>query len=413
MKLGMVAGMSTYSSAFYLKSALAGLISLASVSASAAEVSIFARFSPDPADPYNDTFRNTTPNSGYCSIVPAQCKLRNQFSIAFSGSTNWSPIAAEHTDVRQGAMIKVPGDWRSVSIIGPHGISRQLELRIVGFGAAYALSTNVEEIAPSHGDLWYGRSWLYSPSPCVSSGHYIFNQHSYTFFWGTPSSAVCGKTARVDIPSLTLRNFNFMYELRAPNPLDMPLGTYTGQLNYTMGPGQDFDFGDLLIPDESLLTVNFSLEVLHLLKVQFPPGSDRLSLNPQGGWQQWVLHGRRPEKLFANQNFQLWASSPFKMQLQCQYTVSDQCGIQNEVGDLVPVETRITLPPGLLNSTNAPVNRHLLSISTPSIFHPSYYVDDGRATLNFEVGKSSVAQMTNHSGSRYAGNVTVVWDADI
>ncbi len=410
--------MSMYSSVFYLRFALAGVISLASISTLAAEISVSAKFAPDAGNPQNNNFQNTTPNSGFCRDFPVQCGT-SLFSISFPGSTSQSSIVASQSDMRKSAMIKVPSEWRRVDVVGPGGNSKVLEFRVVGFGADYLTSFDVRELTglsdlfQAHAALWHGGQWVDAPSPCMNSPLSGANPTLYRFFWRIPSAVPCGKLAKIDIPGLRLSRFSLMYELKAPNPLEMSLGTYTGKLAYLMGPGQDFDFGDLLIPSESSLTLNFSLEVLHLLKVQFPPGSDRLTLNPQGGWQQWVLHGRRPEKLFGNQNFQLWASSPFKMQLQCQYAVGDQCGIQNEVGDLVPVETRITLPPGLLNETNAPVNRHLLSISTPSIFHPTYYVDDGRATLNFEVGKSSVVQMTNHSGSRYVGNVTVVWDADI
>ncbi|TKK39231.1 hypothetical protein PflCFBP13517_22995 [Pseudomonas fluorescens] len=192
----------------------------------------------------------------------------------------------------------------------------------------------------------------------------------------------------------------------------MEIGTYSGSAIYTIGPGGDFDFGDVLASNDTTLIFNFTLSVEHILKVQFPPGADRLAMIPDGGWQQWLHRGRRPEKLLANQNFQMWASSQFKMQLQCQYSVANQCGIQNESGHLVPVETRVTLPSGLINESNLPVSRQLLS-SDSSIFHPSYYVDNGRATLHFEVGRESVEQMTAHAGTRYSGNVIVVWDSQI
>ncbi len=341
------------------------------------------------------------------------------YSLSFLGTTTRPPLAADQTDIRQSAMVKVPTDWRKVNVAASGGDSKIVEVRIVGFGAKLFSTVNVLDLTgestnfDAHDALWHGGRWGYAASPCTIAAAGGLTASYYQFFWYFPSSMPCGKFAKIDMPGVYFSDFSFMYELKTPNPLDMPQGDYTGQLTYTVGPGQDFDFGDLLIPDDNALTLNFTLEVSHIFQVLFPPGSDRLALIPQGGWQQWVLHGRRPEKLFANQNFQLWASSLFKMQLQCQYTVGDQCGIQNEAGDLVPVETRVTLPPGLLSETNTPVNRHLLSISTPSIFHSTYYIDDGRATLNFEVGKSSVVQMTNHSGSRYVGNVTVVWDADI
>ena len=101
------------------------------------------------------------------------------------------------------------------------------------------------------------------------------------------------------------------------------------------------------------------------------------------------------------------------MQLQCQHTVGEQCGIRNESGHLVPVETRVTLPAGITGSSGMAVNRQLLSATNATNFLPSHYVDNGRASLHFEVGRDSVKDMTEHAGSRYAGNVTIIWDGQI
>lgn len=221
------------------------------------------------------------------------------------------------------------------------------------------------------------------------------------------------KKANFDIESLGLDVVNIAYELVTPDPLSMAIGTYHGSVDYSVGPGGDFDFGDILQPSDSVLTLKFTLSVMHILKVQFPPGADRLSLIPDGGWQQWLHRGRRPEKLFANQSFQFWNSARFKMQLKCDYTVGEQCGIRNESGHLVPVETRVTLPAGVAALSGMPVNRHLLSATHATNFMSTQYVDNGRASLHFEVGRDSVKEMTEHAGSRYSGNVTIIWDSQV
>ena len=115
----------------------------------------------------------------------------------------------------------------------------------------------------------------------------------------------------------------------------------------------------------------------------------------------------------ANKNFKMWSSSQFSMEMQCEYLVATQCAIQNAAGHTVPVETRVTLPSGMLDALNRPVERVLLS-TTPAVFSPSHYVDNGQASLHFEVARDQTHSMINdHSGSTYRGNITVIWDSEI
>lgn len=304
-------------------------------------------------------------------------------------------------------MLKVPRSFKEVTVKSLTGEERIVQVRVVGFGARYNVTPAI-----AHAAVW-GSSWVNAPANCSSSGVGSGNGNVYTFFWLFNNNNACIKTARSALSSFYYDSFSFAYELNTPDPLQMSAGQYSGSVTYSLGPYGDFDFGDVFIPQDQELKLNFTLSVEHIFNVVFPVGADRLTLVPDGGWQQWLQHGRRPVKLFANQSFQIWSSGAFKMNLQCQYLVGEQCGIQNGDGDLVPVETRVTLPPGIAALSGMSVNRHLLSNSSPSIFHPSQYVDNGRATLHFEVGRDSVAQMTNHAGTRYEGNVTIVWDSEL
>ena len=92
-------------------------------------------------------------------------------------------------------------------------------------------------------------------------------------------------------------------------------GQYTGSITYTMGPGGDYDFGDVMVPNKNALTFNFILSVEHDLKVDIPPGGNRIELLPEGGWQAWLNRGRAPARLYRDQTFRIAASSRFKMQL--------------------------------------------------------------------------------------------------
>ncbi|WP_157969701.1 hypothetical protein [Pseudomonas huaxiensis] len=402
-----------------LKCLLASTTLLASSFSFAVDLNITAEFKPDARNPNFNAFKNTTPNSGYCANSYLRCES-DTFSLIIPGlRTDARPIKAGQTNLRQGAMLKVPAEWRTFEVISSKGKLETAAIRITGVGATYQIDPTApsitgrnENVTVAHTALWSGHDWVYAPSPCRYSGMGLTTADWYTFFWQTPTNGICGKTALFDIPDFYFRDINIMYELKTPKPLEMPEGTYVGKLNYTIGPGGDFDFGDVLLPSDNSLTLNFTLSVKYILDVRFPPGSERLTLVPSGGWQQWLNRGRRPEKLFANQNFQIWSSGPFKMQLQCQYSVGNQCAIQNSKGHLVPVETGITLPPGLADSNRMPVNRLPLS-TDPSFFIPNYYVNKGNAALHFEVSQDNVKRMIDHAGKKYSGNVTVIWDAEI
>ncbi|WP_139729254.1 hypothetical protein [Aeromonas sobria] len=76
-----------------------------------------------------------------------------------------------------------------------------------------------------------------------------------------------------------MRRFYIGYRLVPPDPLKMQNGTYKGSLTLTVGANQDLDFGNGNYSD-STLTVNFSLKVQHQIKVEFPPGGDKVVLLP-------------------------------------------------------------------------------------------------------------------------------------
>lgn len=404
-----------------LSGSLALLTGFLATLAQAATVEISAKFSPDPNNPRVNAFINTTPNSGLCNTFPNFCSSRGLYSIRLGfEAQSTGPILAHHTDIRQGAMIKVPAETRIVQVRSNTGQTADLEFSISAFSATHR-TRDVRELTgqnaganTSNNILWKGMSWgYYTPSPCVRGAGMNASYSDADYFWLTPQAAPCGKSPAYDIDSLLLRNASVSYLMTTPDPLKMESGIYSGSITYTVGPGMDFDFGDVLLPTDNSVTLNFTLEVQHILKFLFPAGADRLAMNPAGGWQQWINHGRRPEKLVAEQDFKMWSSTPFSMKLQCEHTMGVHCGIKNPAGDTVAVETRVTLPSGLQDDANRPVNRYPLSIA-PAVFTPTYYVDNGRAALHFEVGREQVKGMIEeHSGSTYSGSVTIIWDSNI
>jgi hypothetical protein len=208
----------------------------------------------------------------------------------------------------------------------------------------------------------------------------------------------------------------FAYELITPNPLGMSSGEYFGSHQYTVGPGQDFDLGNLMMPSSPTLTLNFTLSVQHELKVEVPPGANRIELVPQGGWQAWVNQGRKPARLFRDQTFNISSSSRFKMQMSCERVIGDTCALKNTTDDHeVPLDVSVSLPNGLTREDGSAVSRQplLLSGVGTELFKPGFYVNRRPGTLHFEVKKDYAEAMVERGGTTYSGQVTVVWDSEL
>ncbi|WP_246883048.1 hypothetical protein [Pseudomonas sp. Tri1] len=386
---------------------------------------ISAVFRPNPSNPRENIFLNTTPATGYCQRYPEQCRASGMFSIMLPIAVNSTqPIQANHGDPRQGAMFKVPANWRPIQVTHSEtGETEIVEVRWSGVGAQQRLPDGVGNLvggepnaAVAHRMLWGGAAWDEAPSPCRYSGLGFYSDVTYDFFWKTPSEGVCAKTAHYPIPRMSYYNMDFAYELRTPNPLKMSAGRYTGMLTYSIGPGQDVDLGDVMVPDDSALTLNFNLLVDHALKVEVPPGGNRVELVPQEGWQAWLNSGRKPTRLLRDQRFHLSTSSRFKMQLECQYPNGNTCAVsQAGSGHAVPVDISVSLPDGLTDAAGQPVNRRplLRDGSGTELFQPGFYINRQAGTLHFEVARSGVEEMLDSGGKSYSGNVTVIWDSEV
>ena len=394
-------------------SVLAGLFLTAfASSAGAVTMDMTAVFRPDSANPMKNAFKNTTPPGGYCKDHPEYCE-NGVFSIALPIRFRAiAPIAAMH-DERQGAMVRVPSSWRDVSVTHEEtGEVETVSMRVTGVGAAYTIKDPLPE------GVWQS-SWVNAPFPCQYGGVGYGHARYYAFFWRVPADAgVCAKQAQKDIPQdlqFAYENAGFSYELITPNPLKMSTGTYRGVLNYGVGPHRDFDMGDVMLPDDDLITLNFTLTVEHTLKVDIPPGGDRVELVPQGGWQAWLAQGRKPTRLFRDQTFNIASSGRFKMKLQCSMTAAQGCALQDSVtGRNAPMNTSVSLSHGLTDTDGLPVNRRLLKYTEDQYFQPGFYVDRKPGPLHFEIPPNVVDDMIQSGQSRhYSGSVTVIWDSEV
>lgn len=393
--------------------------------AGAEQVEITALFKPDPARPQVNRFLNTTPASGYCAHYPEQCRINQIFSLQVPIQfDSRSAIVANHASVRQGAMLKVPAQWRELTVF--HEVTRQpktVRVRIAGIGSTYEtedvmqLVGGAADYRAAHNNLW-GGSWVNSPAPCLYSGVGWYDTRNYGFFWKTPSEAVCAKQAKFNVPWLRFKHLDFAYELETPDPLAMTSGHYLGSLTYTVGPNGDFDFGDVMLPTSSILTLNFNLDVQHTLKVDIPPGGDKVQLVPAGGWQSWLQAGRKPVRLFRDQTFNISASSRFKMSLECEFAQLFNCAIRDPVSQRTAVvQVSVSLPNGLTDLNGQPVNRQPIRIHLGQerlVFQPGFYVDRAPGTLHFEMSPFWVNEIVRSGeGGGYRGNIVVIWDSEV
>lgn len=398
---------------------LSAVLGMSGVQAASQEIR--ALFQPDSSQPHKNVFINKTPNSGYCASHPAQCADNNMFSIQVPiRFSTVSPLFANN-----GVWVKAPSEWRQLNVTNHETQeSSVVEVRISGIGSRFQLSKPVTELTgqsdvlEGHRNLWTGNSWVYAPPPCEYSGVGFFSPTTYQFFWKTPQPGMCIKTAAFDVGHMSFEYLDIAYELRTPNPLNMSSGLYTGSLTYSVGRGSaDFTMGPFLGADDGSLTLDFVLDVQHTLKVDLPPGGNRITLQPEGGWQRWLNSGQVPQRLFSDQTFHISASSRFKMYLECGQGSLETCILVNEGNDFgTPFNVSVSLPDGLTDASGGPVRRQaLLPKAWGTVtFQPRNYVDRKSGVLHFEIDKRNTERIVKaNRGNQYLGTVVVVWDSEI
>lgn len=397
-----------------LGSALCGFASLAN----AAVLDVQAEIRPDPINPGIAEIINHTPDTGYCSEFPGNCRTKgirsSSFPIVFTSS---GVIPTDHV-----IPFGFPAKWRRFTVehtVIP-GATAEVEIRIAGVGTRYCLSHTAREITGLPAD-WPGfnyHAYLWSPSwataiaPCqdvnATSQGAAPNGTDFTAFWLTPENVTtCSRSPKYDIPGMSLQRLDVHYELRAVRPEQLITGDYQG--SYTYSTNGDFDMG-VLTPNDAAMTFNLNLAVKQDVNVKM--SADSVALAPKGGWMEWITHGRRPEKLLGDLRFFILTSSPFKMDLSCSQVGTGTCLISNGSHE-VPVDISVSLPSPWVDGTGQPVVRRPLTIGGAGLEHlmPAGSSTREPSLLHFEVPKDSVATM--HDDSSYRGTVNITFDSDI
>ncbi|WP_410236392.1 hypothetical protein [Pseudomonas sp. PHC1] len=393
------------------------LAALSLSTAQAVNQEIRAVFQPDPSKPGNNMFINTTPNSGYCADYPGQCADNKMFSIRapliFQAVRSLSP--------GDGVSIRMPSHWRQVVVTNRNTQETAIvEVRMTGVGSEYHLNQSaaslvgVTDPVEAHSLLW-GSGWMYAPTPCQYAGIGLAGSNTFRFFWKAPVEVACTKFAAYRIPSMAFSTLDFAYELRTPNPLTMSSGQYTGSMPYMLGSGGHIDFGALMRPLDSHLTLDLVLDVQHTLKVDLPPGGSKVALEPEGGWQRWIASGTRPARIYRDQVFNISASAAFKVMMQCDsfQPSGPDCRLNGQ-SNTAWVHTTLSLPGGITGPDGAPVKDvPLMNYAWVGPFRPGQYVDRKSGNLRFEMPREAMDYLFRPGiNDTLKGNITVIWDSE-
>lgn len=393
------------------------LAALSLSTAQAVNQEIRAVFQPDPSKPGNNMFINTTPNSGYCADYPGQCADNKMFSIRapliFQAVRSLSP--------GDGVSIRMPSHWRQVVVTNRNTQETAIvEVRMTGVGSEYHLNQSaaslvgVTDPVEAHSLLW-GSGWMYAPTPCQYAGIGLAGSNTFRFFWKAPVEVACTKFAAYRIPSMAFSTLDFAYELRTPNPLTMSSGQYTGSMPYMLGSGGHIDFGALMRPLDSHLTLDLVLDVQHTLKVDLPPGGNKVALEPEGGWQRWIASGTRPARIYRDQVFNISASAAFKVMMQCDsfQPSGPDCRLNGQ-SNTAWVHTTLSLPGGITGPDGAPVKDvPLMNYAWVGPFRPGQYVDRKSGNLRFEMPREAMDFLFRPGiNDTLKGNITVIWDSE-
>jgi hypothetical protein len=394
----------------------------------AIEMEITASFAPSMSNPENNIFTNTTPQSGYCATWPELC--RGKFSIEIPGlsSVSSTTISARDTNKRNGLFLKIPVQNKTVAVTNlMTGDVVNLVFRPNIFGAA---------MNPFGGrNTWKDGGTLGFPDSGVAGcssgagGSYGVNGSQVRFAWsyGPGATAGCYRTSNIDRPAgITFYQYNFGYELVAPEPLTMSSGIYVGSLSYSVGPGGDFDFGDNITANDNVVNITFRLSVNHELKLSTTPEDQQVTLQPctagrvctedqgKANWERWMVSRVAPQ-LTGHSGFSLSSSGEFTVYLSCEQMSGADCALRSDNdGSLVPVQTLLTLPNNVVDiNTRTTVVRRPLQVGksdTQNIFTTQVFGESKKGSIDFLVAQRNVETMLTTRPDTYRGAVTVIFD---
>lgn len=236
-------------------------------------------------------------------------------------------------------------------------------------------------------------------------GHGSFGIDYWGVLWGGVLGRNCFLKESTD-KNLVISDVFLGFKVKSPSPLNMQNGTYRGNIILSIGPHGDISLGNGEY-SENNIKIYLTLTVRHQLKIEFPTGSHKISLQPLGGWDA-LISNRRGKKTILQQQlpFRVWGSAPFDVGLRCQYYLGKDCALRNKKDHQVAIKIYYGehhSTPRLLSASNMQNINYLAG---------GDHIDE-EAKLIFEIDGDTVDSMLDYSGATYLGDVTVIFDAAI
>lgn len=380
--------------------------------AEAANITIGARFRTETGSQF---VRHGSSNEWICQTWRDLCKSASENAVDLPISYRKTTLKDKHS--REQYYVRVPQP-RSL-LVRRDGGSETLNLRfevthISQYAVVSAESPERSNSPIATRDVQGTCSVVRAPFPPESLGG--------TFqwaLWGGDSKWCFASSSRGepgDLKVSLVGRTGIGYKLSLPAPTNIVSGIYRGSLVFTMGgTTADFDFGEGVRDLDSMLTVEFEIDLRHELKVEFPPGTDRAVLEPPGGWGVWS-GGRAPAQITRDLPFRLTTSGPLTVYASCsdQLPGATWCLIGNDRGHQVPYFVEMTLPASVQHG-NGPVQR-LIIIPDPFRARrlvPVSAIANAKGTLHLTVRGGHIGNMLRYPGSTYTGTVTLIFDAQV
>lgn len=354
-------------------------------------------------------FENTTPQASFCYRWPQNCQGVQTVGLPIEYTKT---SISRAPDARDQFFVKLPSS-RTVDVVNERGETHSLTFEITHVSQWVEGAPDVNPVFTSvaNGGCQYKLTY----------GAAVLKRALYLWAVRNPSNpSACWSTGQRTSPGDSIdsqvKDMGIAYSLKMPPPFKMKQGIYRGRMDFSVGPGADFDFGNGVTDlNDTSLTLNFELDVQHAFVMQFPPGSERAVLEPPGGWQAWLGGRAAPPRLERDLPFRLWSTGPFKVYKKCSVQLGGgQCGISNRDFDALAVEVAIDLPPEVRYQGN-PVRRLNVPTGVRSAlgFEHMMPASNRPANLHFEVSGPELDWLLKSPGETYEGVFTLVFESDL
>lgn len=384
------------------------LSALVPPAAHATVVDITAEYRPSEN---NDEFHNTTPDTGVC--IEWEC-IEGRFSIALPITYTRSVISGL-PPIPERWSLKTPAE-QTIRVTSDSGYSANVKFRIdlVAQTLSGAPGNVAYEDNPGgHTEVGggCGLEVLYGDPLNLGFVWSVNNPVSPSICYPATSNSKVQKPV-----SLYAYGFSVAYMLNLPPPHTTPMGVYRGSVTLSVGENGDFALGSNVTGlSTNSVTFNFILDVHHQLQVQFPANSDKVVLEPVRSWQHWLNTGVVPEQLTAKLPFRLTTSGPFSIRMLCaDYFDVDRCAIRNQSTQAVAgfgVELHPPRGTQYSDTPGAQATPRRLRQGQSEALLTRELLNNGPGKFVFITDKTQTAQMVKGAGDKWAGLVTLVFDA--